>query len=96
MSCLILGGHNIIVGILFAFGFRLILRVGPRIVKRNLAQRDPVEALQGFGTRFCILSRILAAHRLIAHISPNAISAQHCTQNRCHIEPPRNLKPNLI
>ena len=64
MVGLVFGCHNAIVCVPIIglrLVVRLILRVGPRIVKRNLAQRDPVEALQGLGTRFCILGRILAA-----------------------------------
>ena len=40
--CLIFDRRSIIVGILFAMGFRLALRVELRIVKRNLAQRNLV------------------------------------------------------
>ena len=39
MICLIFDRRSIIVGILFAIGFRLALRVELRIFKRNLAQR---------------------------------------------------------
>ena len=74
MPRLVFGGRGAIVFCILIIGlrfdFRLISHINARIVKRNLGQCDLVKALQGLGTRFCILGRILLAHRLIFHISP--------------------------
>lgn len=56
-----------------AFDFlarRMVLCVVELLLKRDVSYRDSVKALQGLGTRLCILGRILAAACLVTHTSP--------------------------